>query len=352
MNFMKKCSREIEDLLLASMTGQLQDDDEKELYAWIAESEENAKQYAMFMQIMNKKRAKYSKARVLARINTKIGVDEKRRHQSLFLHKYLKAAVVIGFILLVQFFADMMMNDSTNDFVNTIYGKGVATEYILPDQSRVTLARGAEVSYNKAFGKTNRELKLKGKMYIEIEEKNTLPLICTFKSKKSKQVKVEHGAAMITCAASKITVAVHKGEAEVVGMEVNKKVDTVNYVPNMKLVKAKEMMVLLPAKKLRAGEILVYSGVDSVYKTKMKIENLISWKDKIFMFENETINDLSTQLSEWFDKDIIIVDEKNRDLRYTGRYKNPELTSLIKLIFGEENLIIDSSSEKILITIS
>lgn len=57
---------------------------------------------------------------------------------------------------------------------------------------------------------------------------------------------------------------------------------------------------------------------------KVNASNIVSWKDHLLVFENETFEEIAKKMSRWYKMDVVIKGDELKDLRFTGKFIHNE----------------------------
>ncbi|MBK7098873.1 MAG: DUF4974 domain-containing protein [Sphingobacteriales bacterium] len=104
------------------------------------------------------------------------------------------------------------------------------------------------------------------------------------------------------------------------------------------------MKVLMPRQQavIESGEISIKRNID--------IENVMAWKNNVFYFENETLENILKELSRWYDVEIVyqnngnIKNRKyfmifNRDSKLSDVLKSLQISDIKFVIEGKKMII-------------
>lgn len=243
------------------------------------------------------------------------------------------AAVLVILILIPIALGELGEDNNGNGFVHTVRGNDLVTVFYLPDSSKVYLSRGSEISYNKDFNITNREVTIKGKAYIEVAELSSWPMIV---KAQGYITKVRSGKLSVDTDLEKVQLALAKG---VVAMLDTAKV--LSIMPPIPLTPPKEYQeVPLEQRQeevvLQEGESVTISK-DSLSKKMLTDEcEALAWKDKVFCFRDLDKWELAFEIAKWYGTRVEFKGNTNSKKRYSGSFDDPSVNELIKGIFESE----------------
>ncbi|MCG8580542.1 MAG: FecR family protein [Bacteroidales bacterium] len=349
---MAQIKADIEQLINRKLAGELSSADEQCLLEWIAESKENADAYEKAIFILGRQQKQLRKSAVWNKVQSKSSMKHAGQQRSFRISKMMKIAAMLALIVLIPLALGKFGEDDLgHGFVHTVKGNDVATSFYLPDGSKVILSRGSEISYNDGYNESNRELRLKGKAYIEVDGKAAhLPLVV---SAGNKCAIARNGKLAIDGKNDRFDVAVEEGEATIVDT-VYKKV----IIPMFKLTPAmkpgsKQADVISEVTKVTQGQRATYSSMDEMAKTEVgNYCEVFSWKDKVFCFSNLKQHELARKVSEWYGKSVEFKGELDPYKNYSGSFDDPMVKDLIEEIFGSDVKEIKENKRKITVIFS
>jgi ferric-dicitrate binding protein FerR (iron transport regulator) len=343
---------DIEQLISRKLAGELTPAETQLLFDWIAESEANAATYSNMLHVLGRQQRQLRKSAVWSKVQKKTTTTRQLSNTTFNIGRFIKVAAILVLIVLIPLALGKLGEDgSGNGFVHTVKGNDVVTSFYLPDGSKVFLSRGSEISYNDGYNESNRELRLKGKAYIEINSStNNLPVIVN----SGKRCAIaRNGKLSIDGKNDQFDVAVDEGEATVVDT-VYKKV----IIPMFKLTPAtkvtgQEADSLPASTKVSDRQRATYSSADEVAITKVgSYCEVFSWKDKVFCFSNLKQHELAFKISEWYGKSVEFKGELDPYKNYSGNFDNPAAKDLINTIFSNQVKDIKETKRKIIVTFS
>lgn len=176
---------------------------------------------------------------------------------------------------------------------------------LLPDSTRIYLNAGTTLRYpNKFIGK-NREVFLSGEAYFDVYHDESRPFIV-----RAEQISIQ-----------------------VLGTSFN-----VNAYPAWKEVKTTLVEGKISVKSGR-DTIIMAPGTQVVYNketrecvyTRVDVNNFISWKDGYYDFENLSLEELMFIFSNWYNLEIVYMNEQVKALKFGGRLQRyDDVSSLLR----------------------
>jgi len=148
---------------------------------------------------------------------------------------------------------------------------------VLPDGTKVWVNSASELSYPLAFGKSIRQVELRGEAYFEVAHEKNRPFI----------VRTAHGDIKVLGTAFNLT-AYNSASSNVT--LINGSIQLTN--------KNKTTKQLIPGQKAE------FDGSD-MRITRANIEKETAWQQGYFYFEHDKIQDIMEQLARWYDIKVI-----------------------------------------------
>lgn len=182
-------------------------------------------------------------------------------------------------------------------FYNTLSTpKGGNYHITLADNTKVWLNAASTLEFPVAFTGDFRNVMLKGEAYFEVT-KSEKPFRVVVKDLETVEVVGTH-----------FNIAAYPNNSTVETTLIEGKVKVVPHV-NQKPVEAQ-------AKVLHPGQQTVLTG-GQIRVQKADIDQVMAWKNNMFYFENETLENILEEISRWYDVDIVF---KHNTSLLTRRY--------------------------------
>lgn len=196
----------------------------------------------------------------------------------------------------------------------------------LEDGTNVWLNAGSKLRYPITFSKEMRSVHLEGEAYFEVSKDITRQFIVTTTT----------------------------GEITVLGTSFNVKgysEDKMVYTTlaegsvSFRETGSKEYIILAPGQQLSYNAVTGSTEVQSV-----NIKNYISWKDKLFTFEELTLEEIMTNLSRWYDVEVTYESNDLRKLLFSGNLdKYSNINAFFNLFEAGANIRFEADNKKIII---
>ena len=158
------------ELLAKYILGEANTKEEQKVGQWLEESEDHQREFQQIKRRieLGSKRYKYGFFDSRQAIQ-KIKFPAKKQH--------LRILQVTASIMVLSFGVLWFWNRSSLQETILLSRIGETNVFYLPDSSRVTLNGDSRLAYNSQFGKTNRELSLRGEAFFQVKQDTVKPFI-------------------------------------------------------------------------------------------------------------------------------------------------------------------------------
>jgi transmembrane sensor len=209
-------------------------------------------------------------------------------------------------------------------WVEQIAGVGEIKEVLLPDGSKIWLNAGSRLSYPENFLQKNREVKLIGEAFFQVEKAE------------GKRFTVYAGNSRTEVIGTSFNVNARKDH--VIVQVVTGKVAFGDIISN-------ESLFLEPGQQglLTAGQFVAEKSV-------IEDQNFQAWKTKNLVFNDAPLPKLIEKLEDYFDVSIYISDSKLANCRFTVSFQDPNLEDALDLISITGNLEVLTENGKYILT--
>jgi ferric-dicitrate binding protein FerR (iron transport regulator) len=322
------------ELITRHLSGEVSASENKELKRWLAENPENSKLLDQYTLVWKK----------LGRVESVAGIDldaewnvlesrmaEAEKVVSLQPGRIRSAGFYITRIAVAAMLA-VVLTFTGIYTVNRFGYKTLATmnqpeELVLPDGSTVTLNHFSSLKYPRKFSGETRSVELEGEGFFEVESNPDNPFVINTRDVDIKVL------------GTSFNVNAYRGNTTV---EV--------------IVKTGEVSVT------RHGEvprtIILKPGSKGIYKkteetleiTKEINRNYLAWKTKSFVFEDQTLLDVSRQLYKVYRAEIIIDSDSLKDARITTTFNDQSLDAILNVLSATLDLDVRKSNGQIILS--
>ncbi|ANH79747.1 hypothetical protein A8C56_01045 [Niabella ginsenosidivorans] len=208
-----------------------------------------------------------------------------------------------------------------------VTSKNERIETLLPDGSKVWLNKDSRLTFDKGFGKSNREIYLTGEAFFDVVHKAELPMI-VHAGKVDVMVK---GTAFNVCAYpgdNQVETALVRGSIEL-SARINGKKQRLLMKPNEKVtVHTGETPVQLRQQAPVPEFVLDTLAVEE----QSGLIPEIAWIQNKMVFKNENFAELTEKMNKWFHARIIIEDTSLLKERFTGVFQNENLQEALEAL--------------------
>ena len=332
---MEKKDKHIDiELIARHLSGESSVSEEKELMRWLAEDPDHTKLLDQYRSVWEK----------LGRIKSVAGIDldaewhvlESRMEESdkvITLQPVRKrsASFYVGRIAVVAMLA-VILTFTGIYTVNRFGYKTLATmdqpeELVLPDGSTVTLNYFSSLKYPRRFSGEMRKIELEGEGFFEVESDPEHPFVINTRDVDIRVLGTsfnvnaynENAAVEVTVKTGEVAVTRH-GE-----------------VPRTII--------------LKPGNKGVYKKTDETLEITREIDkNYLAWKTKNFVFEDQTLLDVSKQLSKVYQAEIIIASDSLKNARITTAFNDQSLDAILNVLSATLDLDVRKSNGQIILS--
>lgn len=201
-------------------------------------------------------------------------------------------------------------NTRNETALNTlIVPKGGEYKVLLSDGTTVWLNSGSILRYPASFGAKERQVQLEGEAYFEVKKNPEVPF----------SVRVRG-----------MSLAVFGTSFNVNSYDPGREISTtlVEGEVTMKIDNGKQY-------KIKPHEQITYNLQTDTYTVARNVDVSLytSWKDGVFRFENQRLEDITNRLSRWYSCEVVFTDDSIRNLKFTGvAEKGEPVEHLLNLI--------------------
>lgn len=257
----------------------------------------------ILFESIQKPEQKFDKERILKLINLKITLSKKQKKTKILYTSIKYAAIFIGLIIItVSIYRDL---HSVKSVANNI---GEPEIIILPDNTIVTLNKGAVLSYeNSTIKGFNRKVSLKGEAFFEVSKNE------------NKRFVVQTNCFDVNVLGTKFNVRNSMNDNSVVLSE--------GKVLLNKLKGMNKDIVLKP------GEIVEYISEKNKYlQREINSEIYTTWMKNRLEFDKFSINDFAILLKVRYGKTLIIKNENAMKKRISGSAPSDDVHLIVKAL--------------------
>ena len=291
-----------EEVLVAFLKGELDAAQAAAVEAWYDRSAANRRMLGQVYYILY----------VSDRINDAAGIDverslrqfKRRMHagRRISLRRSavrIAAAAVIAAVLLAGGLTTVLLSKRLAQPVTVVTQLGERSQVVLPDGTKVWLNSSSSVEYVAPFFSRQRRVKLEGEAYFEVEHDRRAPFV----------------------------VSTNGLDIEVLGTRFNIRNDDNEHRVTTVLL---EGAVKAYASGREQASVRLHPAQQLVFDTRthaMRLtdcpsaERSINWIDGRFCFEHDTFGEIVAELKRYYNVDIRFMDNRLRDMRFSGNFR-------------------------------
>jgi transmembrane sensor len=305
----KKIENHIESILSRKISSEISAEDQQALDNWLAESDENRRYFRDLQKIFSQ--APENQAPTIPAVN----IDQEWQrfknsiqpevHTGSYQTNWLRIAASIVVIAVLGYLIWFSAFQPSNI---TILAEQSGQQITLPDNTVVTLNKGASITYPKVFSETNRQVKMQGEAFFEVTRNEIKPFI------------VELGLSNV----------------EVLGTSFNINADEHN----------ENIDVVVNTGKVRFG---TFDGNESVILTAgekgtlMKNMNMISkvvnndinfmaWKTRKIVFDDVDLDVVIQTVNKLYDSQITFSTDVGKNCKVTVSFDNQSIDAILSVL--------------------
>ena len=343
----------IESLIVKYLNDTIQDDEYRELIAWIGQSMDNELMFNQMREILlvsmlNDENFQFDSQVAFERVVKEARVRQMQKsipelknlkpRKGIKLSYHWAAAVALLLLMCGSLFNYLLLRPSYIPavFQEVIVPLGSRSKVLLPDGSHVNLNAGSTLRYHTDFGVKCRDLWLDGEGFFEVCKSST-PFV------------VHSGTVQIKAVGTSFNVRAYSSEKVVETTLVSGKIVVTNTDSHDNAV---EERTLLPNQKLiipcspELAEQTVFDNNTNpdtpnspvpvasriIFQEKVDPEPDISWKDNKWIINREDLVSLAVKLERRFDIEIVFMDEQLKSFRYNGSLPDLSLEQVLNVM--------------------
>jgi transmembrane sensor len=200
-------------------------------------------------------------------------------------------------------------------------------EVFLPDSSRVWLNKNTTLTYSENYNEKDRNVTLEGEAFFEVKKDKEKPFIVSGKVSRTQVLGTSFNVRSLKNEAS--------DEIKVIEGKVS--------FAYMKEQKQEEVLLL-------AGDKAVTQENGKIEKTKIQDENFLSWQSDKLAFDNTPLQEVVTDLENYFNVPVIIQNPDLHTCKFTGTFTKPQIEEIMKVLSVSINLSYSKKDKAYLLT--
>jgi len=305
-----------QDQVIKFITGNLEEQEAKDVRVWINADEANKNEFIRLKNIHAFSSGGKHKLQIeddFLQLNRQINQAPKPTKLLIF-RKYLKYAAILIAALFIGFSASeiryVFSFNTENELTNEFYApEGQISEFKLSDGTRVWLNSGTRIKVPVSFSAKHRLLSMEGEAFFQVTKDQLHPF---YVNTKELSVKVMGTSFNVSAYASE-----EKSEITLIEGRVG-----------VKEINGERLAKLIP------GQQLVYEkATGNKVKREVDTSPYEAWRDGKMIFKDRTLEYISERLERWYNVEIDFNDQKVSHFKFTGTIlKNKPLSQVLEVI--------------------
>lgn len=207
---------------------------------------------------------------------------------------------------------------------------GSMSEVRLPDGTKVWLNAGSELTYNKHFGESDREVTLSGEAFFDVVKDASHPFIVTTSSLRLKVLGTAFNVrSFLNDKTSEASLL--RGSIEVTLLKNPDK--KIVLKPSEKItVRNTSLETKVPTGILKDDQLPLITLSNVHYQELDSLPAEAQWMEKKLVFTSETFEDLALKMERYFNVSIKFHDESLKNLKLSGSFKNESIEDVMKAL--------------------
>jgi transmembrane sensor len=195
----------------------------------------------------------------------------------------------------------------------------------LPDGTVAMLNAESSISYPTAFTGGDRKVSVDGEVYFFVGKNKKMPFIVSFGDQK------------VEVLGTHFNIRAYRGQTN----------NTTLLEGSVKISAGNEKQILVP------GEQAVYDkGIKKFHTKKVDTDDIIAWKNGLFLFDNTQLDLVMQELSRWYNIDVVYKGARpslnftgllKRDVTLARVLKKLEATGGIKFTIADRQVIVEKN---------
>lgn len=314
-------NKEIEEIILKSLTGKISPEEKVILKAWRGQSKINKSHYKHLKQFW---RTSYQEPKYINSTSLKERIIEggfsggnanTGRNRVVELGYMLKIAAILLIALssafLVYEFSKHNESGHSEQVGSVLIQKevqaGQKLTVNLPDGSTVKLNSGSYIRYSSAFDAKERLVELSGEAFFDVERDESRPFIIISSDVRTKVLGTSFNVQAYP--EKEISITVASGKVEVLNLN----------DPSINST-------------LTRNQRAVFNRDDGAFQVteNIKLDKYLRWKDGIIILDGETMTETVAILNKWYGVNILLDSDNFIGCRIYGTYDNESLENVLQ----------------------
>lgn len=213
----------------------------------------------------------------------------------------------------LQYNKDSAESETSPVYHTLVVNRGCEFQLVLPDGTKVWMNSESELRYPSSFTAAVRKVFLKGEAYFEVAHRQRHPFV------------VEAAGCDIKVLGTEFNVSAYQEEDQVVTTLVR---------GNVAFRAHQKEGILQPGQ-----QCIVNRQSQTTQVKNVDVNQFISWKNGLFVFDHIRMEELAKQISRWYDIEVLFPDEKVKEISFTGAMERYRPVSYIVRLLNETNTV-------------
>jgi ferric-dicitrate binding protein FerR (iron transport regulator) len=247
-------------------------------------------------------------------------------------YRFSLVAVIIFFILAIGV-SYIYKQSTSNDIITLVSAKGERKFYRLKDGTEIWLNGDSQLEYSKSYGHSNRDVKLSGEAYFSVAKNKKLPFhvdsygnrIEVLGTQFNVRAYPEEQKMETALIEGKVNLQIKdNGKYRQYIMQPGDKIEVTNIMTNaMRISKNRQRTPLEETKVI----------IDRKKASATDGEQLdILWTKNKLVFQNDPLEVMAKKMERWYNKTIVIENEKLMNESFTGVFEEKTCKDLLNLL--------------------
>ena len=320
---MEKSRENIDKVISHYLNNQLNDQEQKFLNQWLAESDENKEilknlELAWNQQSIKNSNADHNQDEIARSIWLKAQSEQQLPLRWKTSYYWRAAAILLIIITATVFINEFSFENKVNQVqpvaeVIKQNPHGQKSQIMLPDGSKVWLNAGSTLSFPERFADSLRLVKLSGEAFFDVA-RDTL-----------RAFTVISGGISTTALGTSFNILAYDTSSVQVSL-LSGKVRVNN------LTKKDNTVVLKP------GFAVSYYQSEKGNIFQFEQQNVLAWKDGILLFDNDSFDEFIRKIERWYGVNVTVIGEKPVHWDFNATYSNTYLKEILNHISYSKNI--------------
>ncbi len=185
--------------------------------------------------------------------------------------------------------------------------RGGTYQITLPDGSKVWLNAASRISFPSQFSRATRKVILEGEAYFEVTKKRS-PFIVSSRQQE------------VAVLGTHFNISAYTGEYPIKTTLLEGKVRVTRIADTGAAAQQTSPVILKP------GEQSQFSN-DRITVSKVNADAAVDWKNELFIFDNDQLEDIMKKVARWYNVEIVYQDQQVKRELFSGRISRSQNVS-------------------------